>query len=117
MAQSNTKRLLYQNDIVEKYPDVLNADALIALEKLAELNDERIALMQKRDAKRQQRFANKERITFLESDGTIGGSNITVADARAGKFSGPHPFPKIYRGNGFKVPAQPQNQELPLKAA
>ena len=89
MPQSNNKRLLYQDEILAKYPDVLNADALIALEKLAELNGERIALMQKRDAKRQQRFANQERITFLGSDETIGGSNITVADARAGKFSGP----------------------------
>lgn len=89
MTQSITKQLLYQGDVVEKYPDVLNADALGALEKLAELNGERIALMEKRDSRRQHRFKSQERITFLKSEETIGGSNITVADARAGKFSGP----------------------------
>ncbi|MGB3211745.1 MAG: malate synthase [Desulforhopalus sp.] len=89
MSESITKRLLLPNEIAENYPDVLNADALAALDKMAEVNGERISLMEKRYNRRQQRFANHERITFLDSDGIIGGTHLTVADARAGKFSGP----------------------------
>lgn len=89
MSESITKRLLFPKEIVENYPDVLNADALVALEKLAALNGERIALMEKRYNIRRRRFENRERISFLKSDETIGGSHISVTDARAGKFSGP----------------------------
>lgn len=85
-----TKRLLFPNEITENYSDVLNSDALAALEKLAVLNAERIALMEKRDNRRRQRFESGERITFLESNGIISGTELTVADARDGKFSGPH---------------------------
>ena len=89
MSEAITQRLLFPYEITEKYPDVLNSDALAALEKLAMLNNERIALMEKRNFRRQRRFEDHERITFLKSDETIGGSKISVADARAGKFSGP----------------------------
>lgn len=89
MSESITKRLLVPKEIVENYPDVLNADALVAVEKLAALNGERIALMEKRYNIRRRRFENRERISFLKSDETIGGSHISVTDARAGKFSGP----------------------------
>lgn len=89
MSQSITKQLLFPIEIANNYPDILNADALAALDKLAVLNGERIALMEKRNRRRQRRFASQERITFLQSDGNIGGSQISVADARAGKFSGP----------------------------
>jgi malate synthase len=89
MSESITTRLLFESEIGENYPDVLNPAALAALEKLATLNGERITLMEKRDRRRRQRFASQERIPFLNSAETIGGSTITVADARAGKFSGP----------------------------
>lgn len=89
MSNTNQKSILYPSDIIDKYQDVLEAGTLAALEKIAELNDERIVLMEKRDRKRRQRFESQERITFLKSDEIIGDSNITVADARAGKFSGP----------------------------
>lgn len=90
MSELIPKRLLLPDEIAKDYPDVLNTDALAALEKMAVLNVERIALMEKRNNRRRQRIENQERITFLESDGFIGGTYITVADARAGKFSGPH---------------------------
>jgi len=89
MAESISKRLMFSNKIAENYSDILNTDALAALEKMAKLNAERIALMEKRDNKRRQRFENQERIAFLQSDEVIGGTQITVAKARAGKFSGP----------------------------
>ncbi len=89
MSEPIKQRLLFPKEIVENYPDVLNTEALVALEKLAVLNGERIALMEKRYSKRRRRFENQERITFLKSDEIIGGSQISVTDARAGKFSGP----------------------------
>ena len=89
MSPAITKRLLFPIKIVEQYPDVLNDEALKALDRMAVLNDERIALMEERNTRRQQRFAKQERITFLKDDATIGGSDVTVAAARAGKFGGP----------------------------
>ncbi len=89
MAENITQKLLIPDEILRDYPDVLNSDALGALEKMVGLNGERIGLMEKRDNRRRRRFENQERITFLDSDGVIGGTDIKVADARAGKFSGP----------------------------
>ncbi len=89
MSESTTRRLLFGEELLESYSDVLNADALEVLGSMASLNGERTALMVKRYNKRRQRFKNNERITFLDEKETIVGTNITVADARAGTFSGP----------------------------
>ena len=89
MSEVTPKNLMLPDEIAKDYPDVLNTKALTALEKMAELNPERVALMEKRNNRRRQRFAHQERITFLKSDRVIDGTHITVADARAGKFSGP----------------------------
>jgi malate synthase len=89
MDNSNLQNLQFSTQLLEKYPDILQSNTLQALNQLASLNTERIALMEKRYTKRRQRFAKKERITFLDSDGVIEGTDISVADARAGKFSGP----------------------------
>lgn len=88
MVDSIAEGLLFSHEIGENYPDVLNPDTLAALEKMAVLNGERIDLMEKRSNRRRQRFASQERITFLASDGVIEGTQITVADARAGNFTG-----------------------------
>lgn len=84
-----SKKLLFPDELLKKYADVLNTDALSALECMASLNAERIGLMKKRYDTRKRRFENKERITFLERDGIIAGTDISVADARAGNFCGP----------------------------
>ncbi len=97
MTESITKRLLYPKELLESYPDVLDADALNALESMASLNEQRNSLMEKRNAKRKQRFENKERITFLANDAIIAGTEITVADARAGNFYGPTIPPDLQR--------------------
>lgn len=89
MTETNTKRLLYADELIENYPDVLNSHTLPVLEHLASLNGERIALMEKRYARRRQRFADNVRITFLDDDDVIAGTKISVADARAAKFRGP----------------------------
>ncbi len=97
MRKSAPKRLLYPQSIVETYPDILDAQALNALESLAPLNVERNSLMEKRNERRRQRSENHERITFLESNTKIAGTDITVADARAGNFIGPTIPPDLER--------------------
>lgn len=89
MSQPTAKQLLFSSELGKNYPDVLNATALAALESMASLNGERLALMEKRYRVRKKRFANRERIAFLDNGSTIAGTDITVADARAGKFAGP----------------------------
>lgn len=89
MSDSITQRLILPDDIKESYPDVLNTDTLKVLKEMAQLNGERIALMEKRSKRRSQRFSDGERISFLNEKDTIEGTEIIVADARAGKFSGP----------------------------
>ncbi|MDX2509558.1 MAG: hypothetical protein QNK28_08405, partial [Desulfobacterales bacterium] len=89
MSESTAKRLFYPSALLETYPDVLDTDALKALESLAPLNEERNSLMEKRNMRRKKRFENQQRITFLDSDEIIAGTDITVADARAGNFIGP----------------------------
>ena len=116
MSGSNTKRLLFPIEIVENYPDILNDDALVALDHLAVLNGERIALMEKRNRRRQQRFANQERITFLKGDETIGGSQISVADARAGKFSGP-PIPEDLQRQWIQGTGPAAKPNAPLESS
>ena len=97
MSESTTKRLLYSSELLENYPDVLDAPALHALASLASLNGERNSLMEKRNRRRKQRFENKERITFLDNYAIIAGTDITVADARAGNFCGPSIPPDLER--------------------
>ena len=116
MSQSNTKRLLFPIEIVEKYPDILNDEALITLDKLAVLNGERIALMEKRSSRRKQRFAEHERITFLKSDAIIGGSTTSVADARAGKFSGPK-IPQDLQRQWIQGTGPAAKPEAPLESS
>ncbi len=89
MSNSTAKQLLFSSELIKNYPDVLNTKALAVLESMASLNEERIALMEKRYRVRKKRFENRERLAFLDSGSTITGTDIAVADARAGKFVGP----------------------------
>ena len=61
---------------------------MAALHELAPLDDDRHAVMAARLARRARRAANHERIAFLDPATTIARTNITVADARAGRFTG-----------------------------
>ena len=97
MSESATNRLLYPSELLENYPDVLDTPALNALNSLAAFNEERNSLMEKRNRRRRQRFEDQERITFLDDDAIIAGTDITVADARAGNFCGPTIPPDLKR--------------------
>lgn len=89
MPESTRQNLLFRSEITDSYRDILSEKILETLDTMAELNDERLAIMKKRYNRRRQRFESQEKITFLDNDAIIDGTTLSVADARAGKFSGP----------------------------
>ena len=83
-----TDALEFRTGILAKYPDVYTPEVLRALEVLAPLNQRRRELMTQRTARRKRRHERGERISFLDPATVIAGTQITVADARAGNFDG-----------------------------
>ena len=79
------------------YADVFTPAAVAALRALAPLDERRIELMRARLERRRGRQQRRERIDFLPADAVIGGTAITVADARAGRFSGSEIPPDLQR--------------------
>jgi malate synthase len=70
------------------YPDVLTPEALAALTALTPLDAERRALMKARIARRAARARGRQRMTFLDPQAVISRTEITVQDAREGRFIG-----------------------------
>lgn len=83
-----TTTLEFRAGILAEHPDVYTPEVLCALEALAPLNARRRDLMALRTARRKRRAERRERITFLDPATVIPGTQITVADARAGNFDG-----------------------------
>ena len=77
-----------RGNLEKTYPDVFTPEAVAALEALAPLDADRKQLMTARIQRRAARARNKQRITFLDRDATIGRTNIKVQDARDGNFTG-----------------------------
>lgn len=77
-----------RGNLEQAYPDVFTPAALTALEVLAPLDADRKALMASRTARRLARARNKQRITFLDPEATIGRTSMKVKDARSGAFLG-----------------------------
>ena len=77
-----------RGDLLRSYSDVYTPEAMAALAALAPLNAPRRQLMADRIQRRARRARNRERIAFLDPASTIPGTNISVQDARDGKFSG-----------------------------
>lgn len=77
-----------RSSALNEYPDIYTAEAVAALEALAPLDARRDELMKARIARRADRAAKGQRIDFLPEDAIIEGTDITVADARAGNFEG-----------------------------
>ena len=77
-----------RSDLENRYPDVLTAEAVRALEALAPLDAERWRLMAERMERRSRRASAGERIAFLDPGATIGRTGITVQEARDGEFTG-----------------------------
>ena len=80
--------LEFRKTVKADYPDIITAEAIAALEALAPFDATRKALMTARIERRADRARKRERIGFLDVGSTIGGTSISVGDARAGNFSG-----------------------------
>jgi malate synthase len=74
--------------LLRDYADLFGPEVIAALEALAPLDARRVQLMRARAERRAQRAREAEQITFRDPEATIGGTNIKVADARAGRFAG-----------------------------
>ncbi len=75
-------------DLKQAYPDVYTKEAVDALNGLAALDKDRLAVMRSRIGRRRVRAANRERIGFLDANALIGRTQIAVKDARSGNFAG-----------------------------
>ena len=80
--------LQVRGDLLDRYKDVLTPAALDAMAALEHFDADRRQLMQARIERRRLRARERERITFLPADATIGRTAIRVSDARAGRFDG-----------------------------
>ena len=87
-TRGNVSTLVIRKGLHLSYADILTEKALIAIEALAHLNNDRLELMRQRIERRRQRHQNRQRIEFLSPQATIGRTGLTVADARAGRFDG-----------------------------
>src|SRR5688572_16568523 len=70
------------------YPDVFTTEAVAAIRALAQLDDDRRAVMAARIARRTARARARQRITFLDPTATIPRTTVKVQDARDGAFVG-----------------------------
>src|SRR5512133_3346695 len=77
-----TTTLEFRDAVLSTYPDVYTPEVLRALDV------RRRARMAARTARRKQRAEARERIAFLDPGSLIPGTQIKVADARAGNFDG-----------------------------
>src|SRR5687768_12180017 len=88
MAKLQTTRVEYRAGVRDRYPDVFTGPAQAALDALAPLNRDRLAIMNARTQRRAERARDKRRIDFLDPDAKTGRTGIRVGDAREGKFLG-----------------------------
>jgi malate synthase len=74
--------------LASNYGDVYTPEAVEALAALVRFDADRKALMTARIRRRAARARNRQRIDFLDPDGRVRGTEITVQEARDGAFSG-----------------------------
>jgi malate synthase len=77
-----------RGNLESSYPDVFTPEALAALATLAPLDTDRKTIMKARIARRGARMHDRRRISFLDPQSVIPRMQITVQDARDGKFIG-----------------------------
>jgi malate synthase len=88
VRQGDVHALQVRGDLLRSYHDVFTPEAMAALAALAPLNAPRKALMAARTERRARRARDRRGIAFLDAASTIPGTDISVQDARDGKFSG-----------------------------
>ena len=96
-VKTTDRTLEVRANLEAAYPDVLTPDAMGALDRLARFDSRRKAVMASRIARRRERAARKQPIAFLDEGATIGGTSITVKEARAGHFAGDEIPPDLRR--------------------
>ena len=74
--------------VQERYADVLTSKALGVIADVAGLDRDRRDVMQARLDRRRRRARDAETIQFLDPESSIPRTEIRVADARAGRFTG-----------------------------
>jgi malate synthase len=87
-APARTRGIQIRDGLQRTYDDVYTPQAITALEALAGYNSEVKAVMTSRIERRARRFRNRENISFLEPDEILARSDISVRDAREGRFAG-----------------------------
>jgi malate synthase len=92
-----TTRLEIREGLLDSYADVLTAEVRDALEALAPFDDDRRALMSQRIARRAARARDRQPISFLDANATIGRTSLRVSDARNGRFEGSEIPPDLTR--------------------
>ncbi|HUQ86952.1 MAG TPA: hypothetical protein VM096_05295, partial [Vicinamibacterales bacterium] len=80
--------LEFRKTVRADYPDVITDDAVRVMEALTRFDIARKQIMAARIERRAQRARKGERIGFLDPNGVIARTSITVKDARAGNFVG-----------------------------
>jgi malate synthase len=83
------EKLIINGNLKGTYSDVYTPEALSVLSSLAHFNFDIKRAMTSRLKRREDRQKNNEKITFLNPDSYITGTQIKVQDARDGKFEGP----------------------------
>ncbi len=91
------RELEVRNGLQAAYDDVLTPPVMEALGVLAPLDPERRALMDARIARRLERTRAGKRIEFLDPDSVIPRTQLTVRDAREGRFAGSEIPPDLRR--------------------
>ncbi len=77
-----------RDDLAERYTDIYTPEVCNALEALSSLNGVIREVMTKRNRRRKDRYEKKKPIDFLAPEYVIPLVNISVQDARDGKFDG-----------------------------
>lgn len=80
--------ILIRDNLKDRYSDVYSEEVLNALNLMSRFNKPIKEVMKARMDRRMRRIRNGERIQFLDPEKLVPGSNISVKDARDGKFVG-----------------------------
>jgi malate synthase len=80
--------LRFSERVTTQYEDVLTGEAMAALSALAPFDRDRRRVMAERLERRARRARDRERIAFLDPRHVLPGSDLTVQDARDGRFVG-----------------------------
>ena len=83
-----TAPLEFRRNLERAFPDIYTPAVKAALAALSGFDATRKTLMTARIRRRADRARKRERLTFLDPQAAIGGTSLTVADARSGAFRG-----------------------------